>query len=303
MKNISVSQIAKFLTTEYYGRNLTITNVTSLNKVFENSLVFSKHNSVLNIDVKSLILVPINFNYSLSSIYTVIKVKNPRLSFAKVVNQFFMDKVAPFIHSSTILGTNCSVDSSVTIGINCIIGNNVTIGENSVLNNNIIISDNVTIGNGCYIKSGSVIGEDGFGFDFEEDGTPVRIPHLGNVEIGNNVEIGSNTVISRGTLDSTIIESNVKIDDLVFIAHNCNIGMNTVIIALAEISGSVQIGKNCWIGPNSSIMQKIKIGDNVTVGMGTVITKDIASNKKIMGLESLELRPLIKVKKRISYGK
>jgi len=144
---------------------------------------------------------------------------------------------------------------------------------------------------------------DGFGFDFEEDGTPVRIPHIGNVIIGNNVEIGAKNTIARGTIDNTVIANNVKIDDQVHIAHNCFIGNNTIITACVEISGSVTIGENCWIGPNCSIIQKVTIGDNTTIGIGSIITKDIEANKKIMGLESLELRPLLKVKKRIEYGK
>jgi UDP-3-O-[3-hydroxymyristoyl] glucosamine N-acyltransferase len=303
MNSINISEIANFLLEKYYGKNLIINNVTSLDEISENSLAFSKSTNINNITTESLILVPIDFEYNFNSKYSVIKVKNPRLSFAKVVNNFFLKKNNKTIHSSTIIGSNCNIEASVTIGMNCVIGNNVKIGKNTVLNNNIVINDNTIIGNNCYIKSGSIIGEDGFGFDFEEDGTPVRIPHIGSVLIGNNVEIGSNTVIARGTLKNTIIANSVKMDDLVFVAHNCKIGTNTVLIALAEISGSVIIGKNCWIGPNCSIIQKVKIGDNVTIGIGATVTKSIDSNKKIMGFESLELRPLLKVKKRINYGK
>ena len=174
--------------------------------------------------------------------------------------------------------------------------------EHTIIANNVIISDNVRIGKSCYIKSNTVIGEDGFGFDFEEDGTPFRIPHIGSVYIGNNVEIGAQNTIARGTLDNTIIEDNVKTDDQVHIAHNCKIGKNTLITACVEISGSVEIGANCWIGPNSSIIQKIKIEDNVTIGIGTIVIKDVAAKKKIMALEGLSLRNLLKLKKRIKFG-
>jgi len=84
---------------------------------------------------------------------------------------------------------------------------------------------------------------------------------------------------------------------------NCKVGKNTIITACAEISGSVSIGQNCWIGPNSSIIQKVKIGDNVTIGIGSIVTKDIKDNKKIMGLKGLDLKTLLKVKKKIEYGK
>jgi UDP-3-O-[3-hydroxymyristoyl] glucosamine N-acyltransferase len=303
MNDIKISDIAKCLDAKYHGNNFNINNVTSLNNIKKFSLSFSKNKIISTIDKKILLLVPMEFEYNLNSTYTVIKVSNPRLAFAKIVNKFFIKKMKNEIHSSVITGNNCKIDLTVCIGSHCTIGDNVQIGKNTIINSNVVLSNNTIIGNSCYIKSGSVIGEDGFGFDFEEDGTPIRIPHIGNVTIGNDVEIGANAVIARGTLNNTIIENDVKIDDQVFIAHNCKIGKNSVIIAFAEISGSVTIGSNCWIGPNCSIIQKVTIGNNTTIGIGAIITKDIESNKKIMGLEGLELRPLLKVKKRIEYGK
>lgn len=301
-KIIKISDIAKFLKVPFKGKDYAISKVSSLNNIDNNTLVFSKNKIINTINCQSLIIVSNDFDYKQNSVYSVIKVNNPRLAFAKVVNNFFIKKSKEGIHETVIIGSYCTIDRSVTIGSNCTIGENVKIGKNTIINSNVVLSDNTIVGDNCYIKSGSIIGEDGFGFDFEEDGTPIRIPHIGNVTIGSNVEIGANTVIVRGTLDNTIIENNVKIDDQVFIAHNCFIGKNTVVIACAEISGSVTIGQNCWLAPNSTIIQKVKIGDNVTIGIGAVVTKNIENNKKIMGLESLNLRSLLKIKKRISYG-
>lgn len=303
MKKINVEQIAEFLDSQFCGENILLDKATSLDNVENNMLIFSKSSKNLFLEKKCLILVPLDFEYLDNCLYTIIKVENPRLSFAKVVNEFFIKKNEIGIAKSTKIGINSNIHSNISIGENCVIGDNVTIENGTKINHNVVITDNVTIGKNCYIKSGAIIGEDGFGFDFENDGTPIRIPHIGLVLIGDNVEIGSNTVISRGTLNNTIIEDNVKIDDQVFIAHNCKIGKNTVIIAFAEISGSVAIGQNCWIGPNSSIIQKVKIGNNVTIGIGSVITNDVEDNRKIMGLEGLDLRNLIKLKKRIEYGK
>jgi len=303
VNTIKTSDIAKYLDTKYYGENITVENVASLDNMKEFSLAFSKKESINAVDKKVLLLVPISFEYKLNSVYTVIKVLSPRLAFAKVVSNFFIKKPSKTIDKSTKIGSNCQIHDSVTIGMNCVIGDNVKIGKNTIINNNVVVFANTTIGIKCYIKSGSIIGEDGFGFDFEEDGTPIRIPHIGKIIIGNNVEIGAKNTIARGTIDDTVIANNVKIDDQVHIAHNCFIGNNTIITACVEISGSVTIGENCWIGPNCSIIQKVTIGDNVTIGIGSIITKDIESNKKMMGLESLELRPLLKVKKRIEYGK
>ena len=303
-KHISVSDIANFLATEYYGNNYIIDQIASINQVNNHTLVFTK-NKKINDEIKSesLVLCPLDFTCDKNNIYTVIKVKNPRLAFAKVVNHFFISKSSTNIHSTVIIGDNCNIKNSVSIGVNCHIGNNVDIDENTIINHNVIVFDNTKIGKNCYIKSGTIIGEDGFGFDFEDDGTPVKIPHLGKVIICDNVEIGAKNTIARGTLDNTVINNNVKIDDQVHIAHNCNIGQNTIITACAEISGSVTIGKNCWIGPNSSIIQKVKIGNNATIGIGAVVTKNILDNQKIMGLEGLDLRSLVGVKKRIEYGK
>ena len=303
MNTISVKDISEFLNSKYYGNNFVLIKACSLDNIEDQTFSFSKKSMNISLEKKSLILVPLDFDYLENSIFSVIKVENPRLEFAKVVNRFFIQNKAIEISNSSKLGKNCVIKDNVSIGENCVIGNNVLIEEGTIINHNIVISDNIKIGKNCYIKSGAILGEDGFGFDFEKDGTPIRIPHIGSIEIGNNVEIGCNTVIARGTLNNTKIEDNVKIDDQVFIAHNCKIGKNTVIISFAQISGSVVIGENCWIGPNSSIIQKLKIGNNVTVGIGSVITEDIPDNKKMMGLEGLDLRSLIKLKKRIEYGK
>jgi UDP-3-O-[3-hydroxymyristoyl] glucosamine N-acyltransferase LpxD len=301
---VQVSEISNYLQKEYTGKNLLIRKAVSLDKIVKNSIVFLNNNKQKIIpNIEALVLVPEGMDVNDSNC-TFIAVDNPRLSFAKIVNKYFLTtRKNKGIHQTCVLGSVCVIDKSVSIGPNCVIGNGVVIGANTIINNNVVISDNVIVGNNCYIKSGAIIGEDGFGFEFEQNGLPVRIPHIGNVVIGNNVEIGSNSIIARGTLNSTTIEHGVKIDDHVFIAHNCYISSNTMIIACAEISGSVTIGKNCWIGPNSSIIQKINIEDNSTIGIGAIITENVGENKKIMGLNGIELRGLVRLKKRIQYGK
>ena len=301
---IQVSEISNYLQKEYIGNNFLIKRPVSFDKIVNNSVTFLNNSRQKDIpNVEALVLIPKGFDTSCFRC-TFIEVENPRLSFAKIVNKYFLKmQKNKGIHQTCVLGDLCMIDESVSIGPNCVIGDRVTIGANTIINNNVVISDNVVVGSNCYIKSGAIIGEDGFGFEFEQDSFPVRIPHIGNVVIDNNVEIGSNSVIARGTLNSTTIENGVKIDDHVFIAHNCYISSNTMITAFAEISGSVTIGKNCWIGPNSSIIQKIDIGDNSTIGIGAIVTENIGKNKKIMGLNGIELRGLVRLKKRIQYGK
>lgn len=300
MGDVKASQIADFLSRELIGKDISIYKASALNALEPHSIVFSKSKS-FTVKEPCLVLVPFDFKNK-ESIFSYIKVENPRLAFAKVVQNFFVDKAIYDIDSTSTIGDYCHISEEVKISKYCIIGNNVSIGRGTVINNHVVIGDNTIIGEHSYIKSGSVIGEDGFGFDFEDNGRPIRIPHLGKVVLGNNVEIGANNTIARATLGTTLLEDYVKTDDQVHIAHNCHIGENTLITACAEVSGSVYIGKNCWIAPNVSIIQKVKIGNNVTIGLGAVVTKEIGDNKKIMGLESLDLKSLIRLKKRVKYG-
>ncbi|WP_419773864.1 DapH/DapD/GlmU-related protein [Halarcobacter sp.] len=285
-KEICVSEIAHFLCSEYFGEDIFVDGVNSFVNVSDNQVTFSKSKKKLENGTKCLILVPLDFVYDKNLSYAVIKVQNPRLSFIRVIDEFFIDKKTFSISKSSVIGRSCNLDESITIGENCVIGKNVTIKSGTVINHNVIISDNTIIGENCYIKSGSVIGEDGFGFERDENNIPIRFPHIGNVVIGNNVEIGCNTVIAKATLESTIIKDNVKIDDNVFIAHNVNIEENNIICACADISGSVKIGKNSWIGPNSSIIHGVFLGESVFIGIGALVTKNVKNGVTIIGNKS-----------------
>lgn len=300
---INAVDIADYLEADLIGSDIAITQASPLNECIPGSLSFinkSNYGENTNIEVLYIVTQDKSINHDSKARY--IKVDNPRLAFAKAVNRFFTTKQGSSCSASASIAPTAHLEENVSIGEFCVIGDNVSIGRNTIINHNVIIFDNTKIGENCYLKSGTIIGEDGFGFDFEEDGTPIRIPHIGKVIIGNNVEIGAKCTIARGTLANTIIEDNVKIDDQVHIAHNCFIGEKTLITACAEISGSVHIGKKCWIGPNVSIMQKLTIGEESLIGLGAIITHDIPAKKKIMGLESLELRELIKMKKRIGLN-
>lgn len=136
-----------------------------------------------------------------------------------------------------------------------------------------------------FLKTGNFCSIGGFGFGYErnENGVPFRIPHLGNVVIGEFVQIGSHVCIDRAVIGSTVIGDNVKIDNLVHVAHNAQIGKNTLIVAGAVVGGSVVIGENCFIGMNASIKQKVKIGNNVTVGAGAVVLRDVPDGATVVG--------------------
>lgn len=305
MGNIKASDIANFLGEELEGIDISVNTVSSFLNLKENTLVFINKEFNLS-NVKNLLVICKKKDYEKNtkkSGISYICCENPRLAFAKVVQKFFVIKKQPYISKSAMISEDSIIHPSVSIGENCVIGSGVSINQGTIILNNVVISDNVKIGKFCFIKSNSVIGEDGFGFDFDENRVPTRLPHLGSVFIDDNVEIGSINTIQKGTIDNTIINSNTKLSDHVHIAHNCNIGENCIISAHAQICGSVKIGKNCWIGANSSIIQNIEIKDNVTLGLGSIIIKDIDENKKIMGLEGIDLNLLRQIKKKIDYGK
>ena len=198
--------------------------------------------------------------------------ENPQLLFIKIIKESY-DPSNSSMFSNTIDPHN-TIDSSATIGINSVIGKNVTIGKSSIIYPNVTIYDNSIIGDNVIIQSGAVIGSDGFGL-IKDAGLWLKVPHIGNVIIGNHVEIGANTTIDKGTIDSTIISDNVKIDNLVHVAHNVKIGKNTAIAACVGIAGSTNIGENCTIGGGSGLNGHINITDDVHIHGMTMVTKSI----------------------------
>ncbi len=230
-------------------------------------------------------------NFILSENVCLIIVENPRKSFAKMLNSFFVEKIVfgqmgDNVHinssvkidfDSVILGNN------VTIERDCEIGKNVIIDHNSVVKSGTIIFDNVKIGANC------TIGGVGFGYEQNESGQYEVIPHIGNVVLENNVEIGNNVCVDRAVLGSTILHEHVKVDNLVHIAHGVEIGKNSLIIANAMVAGSVQIGENCWIAPSASIKQKLTIGNDSIVGLGSVVLKNVDEKSTVAGVPAKKL--------------
>jgi len=178
------------------------------------------------------------------------------------------------IAAGAVVEAGARVGARSRIDPGCMIGVNAVIGADCHLYPNVVVYADCHLGDRVVIHAGSVIGADGFGLAWE-NGAWVKVPQVGRVLIGDEVEIGANTTIDRGALDDTVIETGVKIDNLVQIAHNCRIGAYTAIAGCAGIAGSTRIGKNCLIGGAAMILGHIEIGDRVTVSGASFIGKSI----------------------------
>lgn len=270
----------------------------SLNKRNDVIMWASSKNKSLMLEVKvGVILCNEIDNAEINSNCTYIFCENPRLAFQKVLTRFFMPKHQEVISSTAIIDETTVIGKKVFIGHNVVIEENCTVGNNTIINHNTVVKKGTLIGDNVIIGSNSVIGGVGFGYEKDESGEYVFIPHIGNVIIHDNVEIGNNTCVDRAVMGSTILNKNVKVDNLVHIAHGVNIGENSLIIANAMIAGSVTIGKNCWIAPSSSIINQKTIGNNVTVGISSLVTKNIEDNKTVLGVPAEEISESLRKRK------
>ncbi|MCY7291592.1 MAG: UDP-3-O-(3-hydroxymyristoyl)glucosamine N-acyltransferase [Ferruginibacter sp.] len=180
-----------------------------------------------------------------------------------------------FIGAFAYLGENVIIGDGAKIYPNAYLGNNVVIGSNSIIHPGVKIYHDCIIGSKVVIHAGTVIGGDGFGFAPQNDGSFKKVPQMGNVIIEDSVEIGSNATIDRATIGSTIIRTGAKLDNLLQIAHNVEIGCNTVVAALTGISGSTKIGNNVMIGGQAGIVGHIQIADGTKINAKSGVSKSI----------------------------
>lgn len=195
---------------------------------------------------------------------------------------------------NVFIGAFAYLDKNVVLGNNTKIFPQVFLGENVVIGNNCIIHPGVKIyhdciiGNQVIIHAGTVVGSDGFGFAPQPDGHFKKVPQIGNVVIEDHVEIGANTTIDRATIGSTLIKSGAKLDNLIQIAHNVEIGNSTVVAAQTGISGSTKIGKGVMIGGQAGIVGHIQIGDGAKINAQSGVSKSIEPGKAVTGSPAYE---------------
>ncbi len=292
--------------------DVVIDKITRIEEGVPGSLSFlanPKYRQYIYTTEASAVIVNNDFVPEQSVNCTLIRVEDAYSAFAKVLEAYNQVKhqrtgisEQAFIAESASIGKDTYIGPFVFVGENVIIGDgvkiypntsiadNVSIGDNTLIYSGVSIYDGSVIGQACIFHSGVVIGSDGFGFAPQEDNNYKKIAQIGNVVIEDDVEIGSNTTIDRATVGSTIIRKGVKLDNLVMIAHNVEIGEHTVIAAQAGISGSTKIGKNCIIAGQAGLIGHLKIADNVTIGAQAGISNNFKEGSIVLGSPAFDVK-------------
>ncbi|OEK08484.1 UDP-3-O-(3-hydroxymyristoyl)glucosamine N-acyltransferase [Flavivirga aquatica] len=308
----TAQQIAGILDGDVVGNpDVEVSKLSKIEEGFEGSLTFlanPKYTPHIYKTEASITIVNKTFVPENNIRTTLIKVEDAYLAFSKILEYYNSVKFIKvgveqpsFVSESTIHGENLYIGAFSYIGDNVTLGDNVKIfpnayiGDNVVLGNNTIIfsgakvySDTL-IGENCVINSGAIIGADGFGFAPNDEGGYSKIPQIGNVIIEDYVDIGAATTIDRATMGSTIIRAGVKLDNQIQIAHNVEIGKNTVIAAQSGVAGSTRIGENCQIGGQVGIAGHITIGDNVRIQAQSGIGRNVKDNEMLQGSPAIKL--------------
>jgi UDP-3-O-[3-hydroxymyristoyl] glucosamine N-acyltransferase len=306
----TAKQISDILEGEIEGNpNEEVFKLSKIEEGKKGSLTFlsnPKYTSFLYTTEASVAIVNKSFIPEKEISTTLIKVEDSYKAFSTLLeyyNQVKLNKSGledpHFISDSASVGDDVYIGAFSYIGNNVIIGNNVKIYPNVFIGDNVMIDNNTTlfagakvysesiIGKNCTLHSGVIIGCDGFGFVPDENGVYKSVPQTGNVIIEDNVDIGAATTIDRATLGSTIIREGVKLDNQIQIAHNVEVGKNTVIAAQTGIAGSTKIGKNCMIGGQVGFAGHLTVGDNVRIQAQSGIGRNLKDNETVQGSPAL----------------
>jgi len=282
----TAKQIATYLNGDIEGDStISVSNISKIEEGTPGTLTFlsnPKYTHYIYTTEASIVLVNKDFIPDQPISATLIRVENSYECLAKLLEMVASTKKRKvgienqgYADPSSILGENIYLGSFSYVGVDSIIGDNtriypqvyigdnVKIGADCLFYPGVVIYDDCIIGDRCVFQAGCIIGGDGFGFAPKKTGEYDKIAQIGNVIIEDDVEIGANTTVDRATMGSTIIHQGVKLDNLIQVAHNCEIGDNTVIAAQTGMAGTAKIGKNCMIGGQAGIIGHIKIGDNV----------------------------------------
>jgi len=306
----TAAQIAGILEGEVDGNpDVEVSKLAKIEEGIKGSLTFlanPKYTQFIYTTNASITIVDKDFVAENELETTLIRVEDAYKAFSKLLeyyNQVKMNKIG--LEKPVFISESASYGENIYLGAFSYVGDNVKIGDHVKIYPNVFIGDNVVIGNGvivfagskiysdtvignnCVIHSGAIVGADGFGFTPNEKGEYIKVPQTGNVIIEDNVDIGAGTTIDRATLGSTVIKKGVKLDNQIQIAHNVEIGENTVIAAQSGIAGSTKIGKNCMIGGQVGIVGHLTIGNNVRIQAQSGIGRNVKDNETLQGSPAL----------------
>ncbi len=291
----TLKQLAEHLGVTTQGdENVVINKVASIEKAVSGDISFvSSARYASNLRATTASAVIIKSDMLNDTLVPALLVDNPRAAYAEVTNLLYPPIKPPrgihktayidptaVIADTACIGANVTIDAfaeienDVIVDAGCVIGRNSQIGQSTHLYSNVTVYYGCTIGKHCILHSSSVIGSDGFGFEFTKNEW-LKIPQIGRVIIGDHVEIGACSTVDRGALNDTVIEDGVKLDNHVQIAHNAYIGAHTVMSRGVGVAGSTKVGKNCMIGGMVGIRDNIEIADNVTITAMSLVTKSI----------------------------
>nr|WP_236584265.1 MULTISPECIES: UDP-3-O-(3-hydroxymyristoyl)glucosamine N-acyltransferase [unclassified Nitratiruptor] len=295
--NIDLQSIADRFGYELIGENKTITRLQSLDKAQEDELSFLENEKYIPLLQRTragaVIVKKEHLSYLPQGVSALLS-DEPYLALA-FVSKLFAKPPMQTSGNPPKIGKNCQIAKNVSIGYDSVIGDNVTlmpgvvIGDNVTIGSDTILYPNVTvyrdcvIGNNCIIHAGTVIGSDGYGFAHTKEGKHIKIYQNGNVVIEDDVEIGANCTIDRAVFDTTLIKSGTKLDNLIQIGHNCEIGENVLMASQVGISGSSKLGRNVVMGGQSATAGHLEIGDFAVIAARGGVTKSIPGGKTYAG--------------------
>lgn len=302
----TVAELAELVKGRVYGDPQTVINgIASIDEARPGDITFAESLRYLNSAEQShasAIIAPevANGNVAMAT-KARIEVANPRLAFAQVLDLFAPEQLPPpGIHPSAVVGSDFRHGENVSVGANCVIGENVRIGSNVTIHPLCYLGDDVEIGDNtvvlpqvtllrgtvvgtfCIIHSGTVLGADGFGY-LNIKGKHRKIPQIGNVALGDHVEVGANVTIDRARTGTTRVGNGTKIDNLVHIGHNCQIGDDCILIAQVGLAGGVEVGNNVIIAGQAGVKEQTKIGDRAIIGAQTGVLGDVPAGAFVSG--------------------
>ena len=307
---MKLSKIAEILNIELGGADAEITARNSLQNAWQRELSYcdrEKNEKFLSATKAAAVLVKIG-TVTPSGV-RALECENPHLAFAILSAHFAKPLIrsgAPAkIAASAQIGQGVHIGANSTIGENCVIlsgayiGDDVHIGDGCVIHANAVIYNDTIIGERCIIHANAVIGSDGFGYAHTKTGEHVKIYHNGNVVLQDEVEIGACTTIDRAVFGSTIVKRGSKIDNLVQIGHNCELGQNCLIVSQVGLAGSTTLGRNVVMGGQSGSGGHVSVGDFAQIAARGGISKDLTGGKKYAGQPIMELSEWFKLQAKI----